>query len=937
MLTVVIQKGNISQWGEVKKKNKDRARSRVNDHTISSSDHTTVATRGRGRGGFEGQRGGRGRGADRGRGSVRGLRGGLATNGSRAPLIDKGASDSGPDIVANMATSDSTSAWEAPVSTGDTMESSWDQPIQPSTNSPDASSWEMVTPAEAAPAPAVESQKPSSKPDGSRSWASIFNKPTPPQIRTKAAPPLPTQDIAPEPLPPSEVEQTHIDEPGLPPPVAVEDSVSGILSIPTSPGLPPSEPAGNITPSKDDLTETNLEQVLDMSNPPATATAASTVGTTIDPRSSMNSATPLHASQQHSAPLRPSLGGFATSAYKATSTAGRSASFQRRVLEQREAVVMPSNHAVDRATVQFGSMGLNGTSEDLDVDDEREEAETRTQPPQYSPIAPKATLPPAPQQPNSEPVPTPRQAPGLPPLSQQPTTSQQPFGHSPPQPSGAEQGLPQSTTQNSYPYNQFNNRYVPPVSQPIQADVPAPVQKTYEPFGQQIQQSQPHAQQQQYDSYPTQPQTSSQQQQSGQQAHAGGYTSAAYDYSSYYTSDNQRNAFQNQYTNYGQPAQPTQQDVGNSQQRTGSAFGNTGAEVASQYSTSHGQHAPGARYGQSSEAHASGHSTPNPILAGQHAQSQAQPPHHVAQQHSQGQAGSQHGAYPYGHPYYNSPYYSAYMNQVSSHHSYGRDRPMFDDVRRYDDQYLTHNHQFGYGGNQGGYGGGPFAGISNKQGMYGQPHQGYGMSPQPSYEQHSASPANAGGYGHQSMPTREGAPSGGLGGYGRTSSTQASESQQHSSGVGAFGGMPDVFGRSQSGFSNQNQGVAQQQVAQGTNEEAGRGFGDTSKVPGGPSPAAGQPSGRPGSAANSMQGQTGLGSQNQSQQGYGGYPNHMNHQMQGQQISQYGAGHSGLGGHHQSGAQGHQAGGYGGGYGAGFGGSYYGNSTRGGWGGNYGH
>lgn len=896
----------------------------------SSADSTTLSARGgRGRGGFDGQRGGRGRGTDRGRGASRGFRGGSNTNEPRSSLGDKGATESGFDAAHNTTASDGMAAWDTPVATGDTMESSWDQPTQPSATSPDTSSWEMVTPAEVNPAPAVESLMPSSKPDGTRSWASIFNKPTPSPVRSKVPQVAPSQDHVPETLLAPEVERVQVDEPGLPPPVSLEESVPETPDIPSSPGLPTSEQAVNITPSKDELTETNLEQVLDVSAPPATATAASTVATTHDPRSGLDNNTPSLAKQ---AALRPSLGGFATSAYKATAGSGRSASFQRRVLEQHEAVVMPENHTLDRTAVQFGRMGLNDASEDLDVDDDREDAETRTQPPQHSPVAPKATLPPARQTSTSDPIPipTPRQAPGLPPVAQQ---SQQPFAQQPSQPAETEQGLPQPSVPSTYPYNQFNNRFAPSISQP---EAPAPAQKAYEPFGQQIQQ--PHVQQNQYDGYQAHSQTSSQPQQQSQQSQLAGYSSAAHDYSSYYTSDNQRNAYQNFYGNYGQPGQQTQQDAGISQQRTGSAFGSTGADQASQYATTQSQQPPQARYGQIADAHTSGHSTPNPVLPSQQVHAQGQQAHHMAQQHAQSQAGGQHGAYPYGHPYYNSPYYSAY--QVSHNHSYGRDRPMFDDVRRYDDQYLTHN-QFGYGGNQGGYGSGPYAGVGGKQAMYGQPHQGYGMSPQTSYEHHSASPANAGGYGQQqhSMPGRDGALGGGLGAYGRSGSAQPPESQpQHTSSAGAFGSMPDVFARSQSGFPGQNQGIGQQAGGPGGNDEAGRGYGDSTKVSGGPSPGTTQSAGRPGSAANNMQGQAVPPSQNQSQQGYGGYPAQMAHQMHGQQGSQYGAGLGGLGAHHQTGAQAHQAGGYGaGGYGAGFGGSYYGNNNRGGWSGNYGH
>ncbi|MCJ1300704.1 hypothetical protein MMC08_003501, partial [Hypocenomyce scalaris] len=356
----------------------------------------------------------------------------------------------------------------------------------------------------------------------------------------------------------------------------------------------------------------------------------------------------------------------------------------------------------------------------------------------------------------------------------------------------------------------------------------------------------------------------------------------------------QRNAYPNYYGNYAQQGQQSQQDAGASQPRVGSAFSSSVGEQPSQYATSQAQQ-PQARFGHAVDAQTSGHSTPNPALSGQQQQNQAQPSQQMPQQ-PHGQAGGQ-GGYPYGHPYY-SPYYS-YINQ------------------------------FGYG-NQG-YGG-PFGG--KQQGMYGQPHQGYGMSPQTSYEQHSSSPANVGGFGQHAVPGRDGTASGA---YGRTGSAQPSEAQQNSASGSTFGSVTDVFGRSQSGYPNQNQALGQQHSGQqGGNEDTMRSYGE-SKVSGGPSPALGQP-GRPGSATNNIPGQTGLPlPQSQTQQGYGGYPSHMNHQMHGQQGSQYGTGLGGLGGHHQTGGQNHQGSGYGS-YGAtGFGGSYYGSNNRGGWGGNYGH
>ena len=53
---------------------------------------------------------------------------------------------------------------------------------------------------------------------------------------------------------------------------------------------------------------------------------------------------------------------------------------------------MPGNREVDRAAVQFGAFNLNGSG-DEDVDGEREEPETRAQPPQHSPVAPELHFP----------------------------------------------------------------------------------------------------------------------------------------------------------------------------------------------------------------------------------------------------------------------------------------------------------------------------------------------------------------------------------------------------------------------------------------------------------------------------------------------------------------------------------------------------------------
>jgi len=220
-----------------------------------------------------------------------------------------------------------------------------------------------------------------------------------------------------------------------------------------------------------------------------------------------------------------------------------------------------------------------------------------------------------------------------------------------------------------------------------------------------------------------------------------------------------------------------------------------------------------------------------------------------------------------------------------------------------------------------------FGGQFGKGGMYNQPHPGYSMGSQNAYDQHSSSPANAGGFNRDSVLGS------GLGDYGRSGSTQPSQTQQ--TGSGAFGGVNDPFGRSQSGFPGQNQPYGQQQSGQQiSTEDSLKPFGE-SKPSAGPSPSALGQSGRPGSATNTTgQGaQTGLPPPQSHQQGFSGYPGHLGQMGQ---TSQYGGGLGGLGGH-TAGAQSHQGGGYGGGYGSSFGNSYGSYNGRGGWGGNYGH
>ncbi|KAK2767791.1 RNAPII degradation factor [Arachnomyces sp. PD_36] len=811
-----ITEGNVSQWGEVKKKNTDRSRSKAKDAQPAPAESSTSAIRGgRGRGGFEGR--GRARG-DRGRGGRGGGRGAVAhTNGTRTEKTPNPAGEWG-----GPAATPEPGAWETPAAAKTSAD--WGGPANGDTAAGDAGVNDATNKENVKAEP-----KSSIIPEGSKGgWAGLFAKPAPPPPQKKV--PIPA---APPVEPPAEtvVVEEKLAEPV---PVPIETPVEEqVVQPPETPQKPPSQPSADVTPSNDELNETNLNRVPDVSIP-TTATAASTQ----DPNSVLGGATPQ---------TRP-VSGYAASAYKATAGTGRPANLQRRVMEQQEAVVMPGNHAVDRAAVQFGSMGLNGSAGDASVEQEREEAETRAQPPQHSPVAPRASLPPSTQaQPPMEAAPAARPAPGLPPA---------------PAASAAEASL-----------NDFG-RY-------------SEAQKAYDPFGQQVSQPQQQAQEPFSNQAPIHTQAT---------ATTGG------DYASFYAADQQRNPYQQYYGAYSQA-----QEAAALQQRIGSGFGVSGADVQPQVATSQ----PPGRYGHA-EAPNSGHNTPNPTLPGQTQQQQVPSQQHMP--HGQQQQGAHGASYGYGYPYYSNPHYAAsYMNQLGQQHQYGRNRPMFDDARRYEEQqYLPHNNQYGYGGQYGPYG---------KGGMYGQPQHGY------SYE-HSSSPANVGGF-NQAVPGREAA-------YGRTGSAQPSESQQTAS-TSAFAGMPDVFGRAQSGLGfGQNQPMGQQQPVSA--EEATKGF-ETSKA-GGPSPSLAQPN-RPGSATNSIPGQpqagqTGLppmqGQQQPGQQAFGAYP-HLNPQQQ------YG-GLGGLGGHHQVAASQshHQGSGYGNYGGAGFVNNYHGNTARGGgWGGNYGH
>ena len=484
-----------------------------------------------------------------------------------------------------------------------------------------------------------------------------------------------------------------------------------------------------LEPSKDELTETNVEKVLDDSHPPPTATAASTVASSWDPRSGATSTTPFSNLQNQS--TRPNASGYAASAQKVIAATPRTSSYQRRVLDQEEAVRMPGNREVDRAAVQFGAFSLGGAG-DEDVDGDREEAETRAQP-EHSPVSqPRASLPPAPQSAaTSEGLPQPKEQQGLP--------SAPIAAPGLPSPLPGAQSMSQQGSQGSHQYSQYGRYGAQEQS--------AFGQKPYDPFSQQAP-SAPN----QYEGYP------SQQNQAQSQSQGGAFSSAPGEYSQYYTADQQRHAYQNYYGGqYGQQQSAQSQQEGPASQRAFSGYNAPGADSASPFPQSTSQTTQ-SRYATAGEGQTSGHTTPNPPAQSQQStaaqSSTPSQPAHPSQPQGQPGGGQQ---YPYANPYYGSAYYTSYMN----------------------------NYNQGYG--QGSYGAGPYA----KGGMYNQQH-GYGMSPQTPYD-HAASPA-AGAFSGSSLHGRDSAVGGGLGDYGRTASQQSGAAAQPIGGSGGFGSL-DSFGR----------------------------------------------------------------------------------------------------------------------------------------------
>ncbi|KAI8691003.1 CUE domain-containing protein [Fusarium sp. Ph1] len=649
-----IAEGTISQWGEVSKPKKASRAKAKEQAPAPSNDATSTgprAARG-GRAVSEGR--GRGRATDRGGRSTRGRSAHAApTNGARTKENQQ----------LSIPTEES-SAWGSNEPKGDVPEE------------------KEVLSEKPTPSANVEAPKPAAPPV--KTWASMLRQSTVPK-----APPKPKEAPAPKPAP-EPVEPESVPEPVEPEPepeVAPEPEPAPAPAVaepdettPVADTIPPSdvphvvEPEVALPPSKDELTETNLEQVVDDSKPPPTGTAASTAADSWDPRQNPASvtATPLSAAQQQHIPPRPDASGFAATAAKATAerttrTPSHHHHHQRRVLDQEEAVRMPGNREVDRAAVQFGAFNLADADEDIDGD--REEPETRAQPPADSPVAhPRTSLPPATQAAVPEA------------FAQKPASTVTPIA-APTAPASQTQAPAQAQVPGQAPAS--NAQQFGRFGQAGAQEAAAAPQKPLDPFNQQ---STPSSQPP-FDNFPTQ---TSQPQQPG-----GAFSSAPSDYGSYYTANQpDRNATYAYYNQqFGQQGQG-QQDATASQQRPFAGYGASQADNLSQYPQSGALHNQPRFGGSAADAQNSGNSTPNPTTQ---AQQQQQPQQPAQQQPAQGSQPQSHGQqYPgYNHPYYNSPYYHQYYS--------------------------------GYG--QGGFG--PYG----KSGMYGQP---YGMSPNAPYDHTSS-------------------------------------------------------------------------------------------------------------------------------------------------------------------------------------------------------
>ncbi|KAK9446587.1 uncharacterized protein V1518DRAFT_140124 [Limtongia smithiae] len=420
-----ITEGHASQWGEVKKKTKERSKSKGPFTNSENPRSSASSTRGRGRGGLESR--GRGRG-DRGR--SRGKPNGRVPHetADEASYGGNSAADASTPVDAAWGTTPTEqSATDAPITetAGDwnsapapvpTTNGSWDAAPASVPDSLDTS-LPTAAPSVAPPKPAVASST-VIKSGTKQSWASIAKPAEPKPMEPPKAKPMATP-VAP----------VVVEEPVAPTPAAA----SWDMPVPEASfsdfGAPATDDWGSKAPVATAIPETFAEAAA-MEEPGAVEIGAVDIDA---PAPAIAAAT---GAPTASSKVPPGLAG--------KSMSGRSPAYSR-ILTQDAPVVMPGSMQtqVDRAGLQFGSLNLEEQTEDMYEEAEGLEIKET---PAYSQELPLETMPPVP--PQQAQVPTPAQQQGLsgfgqfglpgnryqPPMPQQPTQQQkafEPFSQSP--------------------------------------------------------------------------------------------------------------------------------------------------------------------------------------------------------------------------------------------------------------------------------------------------------------------------------------------------------------------------------------------------------------------------------------------------------------------------------------------------------------------------
>ncbi|KAK9386829.1 hypothetical protein V1515DRAFT_536864 [Lipomyces mesembrius] len=396
---VRITEGHASQWGEVKKKTKERSKSKG---PFASSEYSrssgSVSTRGRSRGGFESR--GRGRG-DRGRSRGGNANGRVAheVTEDSTPSLPTQALDTSNATWGEPATAtdfasggDSIVAWSGEPATATT--SSWDTPAAaeiepPAVTRSNTNGWDSTATATettngwgAAPAATAPSEwdksaaskpvatvapattKPTSsviKPGTKMSWASIAkpvaeSKPEPVKSKTAAAPEsapaessgwgevhvadasFSNNDFA------SSASTTEEPDWNMPLPAAPDDFAETTATAP--------------------LTHEHVDKVINDAPPPPSSSLASNIDSSSAMSLSNSSSTPAPSK------LPPGLSA------KNVPTGGRSPAYSR-ILNQDAPVVMPGSvqAQVERAGLQFGSLNLANAPEEENFETPKEQLE----------------------------------------------------------------------------------------------------------------------------------------------------------------------------------------------------------------------------------------------------------------------------------------------------------------------------------------------------------------------------------------------------------------------------------------------------------------------------------------------------------------------------------------------------------------------------------